>query len=302
VSLIESAIEKLRRGGEAGALPGVRAPRMVSVAATAAKAPPVAVAAKPTAEAEERAKRVKVDLRALRDAGYLPEEGLERRFADHYRQIKRPLIEKALAGNAEMRHIMISSALPGDGKTFTSINLALSIAREHDASVLLIDADAPKARVSEVFGLRGEPGLLEALADPSLDVESLIQGTNVRGLEILPAGKFVEHATELLASARMGELAARLGIRNSRRLVLFDSVPLLVSSEARVLMRICGQIVLVARVGATPRRALADAVSQVDRTKLQGLILNHAPVRQTGHYTYGYFGYGAAGEGPTDGG
>jgi protein-tyrosine kinase len=266
------------------------------VAVVATKLPAaVIVAAEP--EATQPPRRMTINLKALRDAGYLPEESLERRFADHYRQIKRPLIEKALAGDATMRLIMVSSALPGDGKTFTSINLALSMARERDYSVLLVDADAPKARVTEVFGLRGEPGLLDALADQSLDVLSLIQHTDVRGLEILPAGKFVENATELLASARMGQITARLGSRNPRRLVILDSAPLLVSSEARVLTRIAGQIVIVARAGATPRQAVIDALAQFDKSRLGGMVLNHATLRAEGSgYYYGYTGYGTGSE------
>ena len=99
------------------------------------------------------------------------------------------------------------------------------------------------------LAIRGEPGLLDALRDESLEVESLIEHTDIRGLEILPAGRFVENATELLASARMAQIAARIGARNPRRLVVFDSAPLLVSSEARVLLRIPGQVVLVVRAG-----------------------------------------------------
>jgi protein-tyrosine kinase len=294
VSLIESALAKLRRVGEADAGRGVLAPRSVNVAAGAPKRPAEVVA--PAPEDQEPSKRITIDLKALRDAGYLPEQGVERRFADHYRQIKRPLIEKALAGGADVRLIIVTSALPGDGKTFTSLNLALSVARERDASVLLVDADAPKERISEILGVRREPGLLDALADPSLDVESLVVGTDVRGLQILPAGRLVEGATELLASARMGQIVARLVARNPRRLVLFDSPPLLVSSEARALTRIPAQIVLVARAGVTPRRAVADALAQVDRNKLQGLIVNHTRVRPGESYYYGYFGYGAGGE------
>jgi protein-tyrosine kinase len=286
VSLIESALAKLRRAGETEAQP-----HGVHVAATAA----AAVAPAPEPPAAEPARHITIDLHALRESGYLPEEGLERRFADHYRLIKRPLVEKALAGGADMRLIIVTSALAGDGKTFTSLNLGLSMARERDASVLLVDADAPKRRISEVLGLRGERGLLDALADASLDVESLVLGTDIPGLRILPAGKFAEGATELLASARMGQIVARLAARSPRRIVLFDSAPLLVSSEARVLTRISAQIVLVARVGRTPYRAVADAVAQIDRGKVQGLILNHAPNRPGAHYYYyGYSGYGPA--------
>jgi protein-tyrosine kinase len=296
MSLIESALAKLRRAGESDGQVGMPTPPR-TLTAGVAKAPamalaPVAPLPSPPSEIREPAKRISIDLRALREAGYLPEEGLERRFADHYRQIKRPLIEKALSGSAETRLIMVCSALPGDGKTFTSINLAMSMARERDASVLLIDADAPRAHVSHVLGIRGELGLLDALADPSIDVESLILGTDVRGLEILPAGKFVENATELLASARMGQITLRLGARNPLRLVVFDSAPLLVSSEARALARVPGQIVVVARAGVTPLRALTDAVAQVDRNKLQGVILNHTAEAQGAGYYYGYSDYG----------
>ena len=281
MSLIESALDKLRRGD--GGADGHKPPARVVAATPAVR---VTVPIVPLLEEERR--RIAVDFSSLRAAGYLPEAGMERRFADHYRRIKRPLIEKALAGTSDMRLILISSALPGDGKTFTSFNLALSMARERDISVLLVDADGARARVSEALGLRKEPGLLDALADESLDVESLILGTDVRGLEILPAGRFIENSTELIASGRMSQIALRMTAHNPRRLVLFDSPPLLVSSEARVLTRIPGQIVLVVRAGVTPRRAIQDAVAQIDRQKLQGLVVNQA----RGVPGEGYYGYG----------
>jgi protein-tyrosine kinase len=285
VSLIESALEKLRRA-DAGPEGSKTAPRSAVLSPIAVHSPVT-----PLTHQEESLARFPIDTSALRNAGYLPEEGLERRFADHYRRLKRPLIEKALAGPADMRLILISSALPGDGKTFTSVNLALSMARERDVSVLLIDADGPRARISEVFGLRREKGLLDALADEALDVESLVRHTDVRGLGILPAGRFIENATELLASTRMHQLAVRLASHNPRRLIILDSAPLLVSSEARALTRVPGQIVLVVRAGVTPRRAIQDAVSQVDRQKLQGLVVNQARGLPGDDY-YGYAAYG----------
>jgi exopolysaccharide/PEP-CTERM locus tyrosine autokinase len=298
VSLIESALEKLRRVGERDGPTSVPTVRPVVPAPSAPKASVVVV---PPAPHHNR-KRITIDPRALRRAGYLPDEGLERRFADHYRQIKRPLIEKALAGPADMRVILVSSALPGDGKTFTSINLTLSMARERDVSVLLVDADAPRGHVSEVFGLRGERGLLDALSDESLDVEALIVETDVPGFEILPAGRFVENATELLASARMEQIAARISARSPRRIVILDSAPLLVSSEARVLLRIPGQVLLVVRAGKTPRQAIVDAAAYVERKRLQGVVLNQAPFRTAGGYYYGYPGYGEEAKPETESG
>lgn len=294
MSLIESTLAKLRRGGESDAHRDVPVPPRAVIPLAASKGPAVVVAASPVPEPEERAKRIAIDLRDLRASGYLPEEGLERRFSDHYREIKRPLIENALGGGSEMRLIVVTSALPGDGKTFTSISLALSMAHERDASVLLVDADLPRANVSRVFGLRNERGMTDALLDETLDVESLLIGTDVPGLDILPAGKYVENATELLASARMAQIAARMVNRNPRRLVLFDSSPLIGSSEARALVRLPGQMIIVVRAGVTPRHAIIDAVGMVDKHRLQGLVLNDAHLQRGAGYYYGYSTYGAA--------
>jgi protein-tyrosine kinase len=185
----------------------------------------------------------------------------------------------------------VSSALPGDGKTFTTINLALSLAREHDVSVLLVDADLPKGHISRALGLQNEQGLVDSLLDPTRDVESFIIGTDVPGLDILPAGRPAAGATELIASARMAEVARRLSTRNPRRLALFDTPPLLVSSEARALAQLPAQVILVARAGRTPRQALLDVIAQVDKKKLHSLVLNDAYVRGEDSY-YGYYGYG----------
>jgi protein-tyrosine kinase len=240
-------------------------------------------------------RRVLVEISALRAGGHLPEESKGRQFADHYRQIKRPLIEKALAGDGGQRRlIMVTSALPGDGKTFTSINLALSMARERDISILLVDADVPKPHVSEIFGLQNEPGLLDALAEDSVDIESLVVPTNLHGLSILPAGKPVEAATELLSSDRMRQIMTSLIAHDARRIVLLDSPPLLITTEGRVLVKMAGQIVLVVRAGSTPRQAIHDAISLFDEQQAGGLVLNGGQIGLTEAY-YGYGQYGIHG-------
>lgn len=292
MSLIESALEKLRReGGGPNAEAAVGASRAAAATATTSKAPAVVLPAR----REYKLKRISIDPESLRSAGYLPEVGLERRFADQYRQIKRPLIDRAFSGAAHLRLIGVTSPLPGDGKTFISINLALSMARERDMSVLLVDADTPRARISEILGIRNERGLVDALVDEALDVESLILQTDVRGLEILPAGKLVEGAPELIASARMDQIAARLGARDARQIIMFDSAPLLVSSEARALLRVPGQVVLVVRVDVTPRHAALEAAALIDKKKFQGVILNEASANWGGGY-YGYANYGESGD------
>lgn len=285
MSLIESALEKMRRSGYAverrGARPGLRPEH--------AGAPePQAVPAQLTAPK----RRMALDLEALRAAGYLPDPARDHVLADQYRQIKRPLIEKAMAdpGATQMRLLLVTSALQGDGKTFTSINLALSLARERDTSVLLIDADLRNPNTSRILGLQGELGLLDALRDETLDVGSLILHTSVPGLDVLPAGTAADHASELLASVRMSQVAAQI-CSNPRYIVLFDSAPMLLSADSPALARLVGQVVLVARAGKTQRQALLDAVGQLDRDKLSGIVLNDDKA-EPGRYHYGYGSYG----------
>jgi protein-tyrosine kinase len=292
VSLIESALDKLRRSGgsSSGITPRATGTRAF-VAATGLAPAAVTATSRPVAS-----KQIALDLAALRAAGYLPEASCERLFADQYRHIKRPLIEKAMSagGSADLRLLMVTSALPGDGKTFTSINLALSMARERDISVLLIDADVPKPNISRILGLEQEAGLLDALTDESIDVDSLILRTDVPGLDILPVGRPVDSAPELLASARMAQIARRFCARDPSCIALFDTPPMLLSSEARALQQILGQIVLVVRAGKTPQRGVLDALGEIDQGKLSGLILNDSWASPTSGY-YGYGSYGSEG-------
>ncbi len=236
-------------------------------------------------------KQISISSSKLRSAGYLPEEDQRQHFADYCERIKRPIIQKALSPGAteDLRLILLTSPLPGEGKTFTALNLALSMARERDISVLLVDADLSRADVSRVLGVQDEPGLVGALRHDKRDVEPLVVGTDVPGLEILPAGARVENVAELVASARMREVAARLTGSNPQRLVLFDSPPLLASSQARALAQIPGQIVVVVRAGRTPRQAILDAIAHVDEKKLQGLVINDAYSTSV----EGYYGYAA---------
>jgi protein-tyrosine kinase len=241
-------------------------------------------------------RQVIVEINALRAGGYLPEVSKGRQFADHFRQIKRALIEKALRNKpgpsaTDPRLIMVTSGLPGEGKTFTSINLALSFARERDLSILLVDADVAKPRVSETLGLREEPGLLHALLDETIEVESLVLPTNLGGFSILPAGKPVEGAEELLSSNRMRDVMRALISQNPRRIVLMDSPPLLITSEGRALIKAAGQFVLVVRAGQTPRHAIRDALSLFGDQQTVGLVLNDGrPGLTEGYYGYGQYG------------
>jgi len=286
MSLVEQAIARMRNQARAAA------PKKLD-AVSKPVAPPLIVDQVPD-PASRPAKRMTLNMEALRARGYLPEAARDQQFADHYRRIKRPLVEKAMsevAAIGEPRVIMVTSALPGDGKTFTSINLALSMALERDISVLLVDCDVAKRHVSDIVGMKEESGLLDALVDESVDVDSLVIQTNLSGLSILPAGRRVEAATEHLSSNRMRQIIANLCSRNPRRILLLDSPPLLITNEGRTLVKVAGQIVLVIRAGHTPRHAVQDAMGLFDARQTGGIILNQveaSPIE-------GYYGYGSYG-------
>jgi protein-tyrosine kinase len=285
MSLVERALKKLQESREAATPPAVQPP---STAAPRDAAPPLA----PGVD-RRPAKIVHVDREALRVAELLPPVAEERRLAHEYRQIKRPLIANAFGRGAPAlprgQLIMVASALPGDGKTFTSINLALSLAAEKDITVLLVDADVAKPHVSSMFGVANDKGLLDALRDEQIDIESVVLRTDVKGLEFLPAGRAPESATELLASGRMQTILEQLITRDPNRIVLFDSPPLLLTSESRVLCSFVGQAVLVISAGSTPQQAVFDAIAHIGEGKFVGLVLNQCSQGDHRDY-YGYYG------------
>ncbi len=232
---------------------------------------------------------------ALRAAGLLPPEEDASLLSRQYRKIKHPLVAQAIGRGVPRAPkgylIMIASAMAGEGKTFTALNLALSLAMEKDLKVLLVDADVAKPQLSHVLGLGESPGLLDALRDPHLDVESLIRPTDVPTLSFLPAGLGSEEATELLSSARMEQIAELLGRYDSRRLVVFDSPPLLQTTESSALTHVAGQIVVVVRAESTPQPVLLDALKTLEGHPAVSLVLNQSTRSVTSAYYY--YGYGS---------
>jgi protein-tyrosine kinase len=237
---------------------------------------------------------VKLDRELLQHAGMRPESLAEQYLTEQYRRIKRPILERinqmreARMPGAQL--CMVAGALPGDGKTFTAVNLAINLARERDVTVLLIDADVAKCHITRTLGLETQPGLLDALLDTSVDAESLIRPTDISGLGILPSGHPHGSASELLSSARMASIVTRLTERDATRILVFDTAPLLLSSESRAIVKLVRQIVMVVHAGVTPQAAVMEALEHLPSDKLTGLILNHSRSQALDH-SYGY-GYG----------
>ncbi|MBX5461122.1 MAG: AAA family ATPase [Steroidobacteraceae bacterium] len=291
MSLVEKALEKMR--GQAA--------RPMRLAASEAVYGQVALTGATRAAHGTPERIVVIDQDALRAAGLLPPAKQARQIAEEYRQIKRPLIANALGRGAtklQNAHvIMMASAMPAEGKTFTSINLAFSMASEKDVTVLLVDADVAKPHISRLLGLDKERGLLDALQDPTLDVESLVLPTDVPGLSVLPAGKWSENATELLASQRMQQIVAGISRFDANRIALFDSPPLLLTTESRALSQVVGQIVMVVCANKSPQKVVLDAISQLGEHRCVSLVLNQSVANPTSNYYYYGYGYGQAREG-----
>ncbi|MGD8808807.1 MAG: AAA family ATPase [Gammaproteobacteria bacterium] len=227
--------------------------------------------------------------------------GNNAQIADQYRMIKRSLLRSAVQDRDDPRAhsnlLMVASAFPGEGKTFSSVNLSLSIAKEKDWEVLLVDADCKNPTLSRLLGVDRSRGLIDMLNDPSIPLESVMLGTNIDGLSVLPLGSFDDHSAELLASSQMAEFCNRLSNPAHKRFVIFDSPPLLLTTESVILSGHVGQICIVVRANSTPQRAVVEAVEKLDQDKAIGLILNRADEIVEGRYgSYGgYGGYGSYG-------
>jgi protein-tyrosine kinase len=286
MSLIEKAIEKLQQAQGPG-----------RAAAGTAQGPfgKVVVAPRPPGTGRTPtppARIVEINEVALRSAGLLPPEHMAKRISREYQQIKRPLVANALArGGAVVPNgqlLMVTSAEPGEGKTFTSINLAFSLALERDVQVVLADGDFLKPHIGRILGVDKEKGLMDVLQDAGTDIESVTLPTNIRSLSILPAGSRAENTTELIASDRMRAVLASMIANVPNRIVLFDSPPMLHTNESRALTQLLGQIVVVVQAGVTPQRVLLDALSHIAEGRHVALILNQSVARSSTNYYYYY--------------
>ena len=238
-----------------------------------------------------------IDLAGLAAQGFLVPGRERTRVADEFRIIKRPLLENAFGRGASVvdhgNLIMVTSALPGEGKTYTATNLAMSIAMEMDKTVLLIDADVGRATLHELLKVPLGPGLIDLLVDPSLDVGEVMLRTNIPKLRLISMGRFHPHASELLASDSMRRLVTELETRYHDRIVILDAPPVLATSDPMVLSSIVGQVVFVVAAGSTPQRVVTDALSLIDVEKPVGMVLNKVrKPSNSGYYGYGSYGYG----------
>lgn len=235
-----------------------------------------------------------INLARLHRMGVVAPDAEKSQIAEEFRIIKRPLIANAFGqGAARVKNgnlIMVTSSLPGEGKSFCAINLAISMAMEMDRTVLLIDADVAKPRVPEYLGIHADKGLLDVLQDKDLKLSDVLIKTDIAKLTVLPAGRTYKRATELLASAAMTRLVEDIGNRYPDRIILFDSPPLLATSESSVLATHMGQIVMVVEAEKTSQEAVREALSHIQSCEVVGMLLNKTTPTPGADYYYGYYG------------
>lgn len=258
-------------------------------------------APEPVAEAvpapRRHSRRVEIDVERLGRLGMVTPLDPKSRVAEEFRVIKRPILRnvggKGAAPVADANLVMVTSALAGEGKSTTSVNLAMSIAMELDHTVLLVDADVSRPTVPSMLGISEERGLLDLLTDETLDVSDVLLRTNIEKLTVLPAGPAQSRATELLSSVAMCRLLKDLATRYSDRIIIFDSPPLLPSNESRALATLMGQIVVVVAAESTTHAALKQALATIETCPVKLLMLNKSRVSSgTGYGNYGSYGYG----------
>ena len=246
--------------------------------------------ARPARPASSITRTLMVDLDRLRQQSIITPGGERTPIAEGFRRIKRQILANVAnpKPGAPANLVLVTSALAGEGKTFCAINLAISIALEMDHTVLLVDADVAKPAVPQVLGVEAEKGLMDVLLDRRIDLADVLFKTDIHKLTILPAGTAHKHATELLASDAMRVLLQEMAARHHDRIIIFDSPPLLVASEAGILASRMGQIVMVVEAGKTSEAALKDALGRIDSSKVAGLLLNKGEGPGLGYYYGGY--------------
>jgi protein-tyrosine kinase len=237
-----------------------------------------------------------IDWARLAESGFVAPGDSNTQAVEEYRNIKRPLVSNAFGKGSEgitrANLILITSSLPSEGKTFTAINLALSIANERDKQVLLIDADVARPSVSRVLGIKSGPGLIDYLERDDISFSDITLSTSMPGLHIVPAGKLHKHSTELLSSNKMALLADELSSRYPDRVVIFDSPPLLAATQGEILAKLVGQVVLVIAAETTMQSVVMESVDKLASCDVVLALFNKSKRNTDGSY-YGYgYGYG----------
>lgn len=245
-----------------------------------------------------RSKSVSIDTARLVSRNLLGPQSKRNRMVEEFRLIKRRLLGRRwAAGERPGNTVIVTSALPEEGKTTIAVNLAMSIAAEEDLRVLLVDADFIKPNALRQLGVTADKGLIDVIQNPRLDISDVMLTTNIDKLSLIPSGQLHDRCTELLASARMRDIIAELASRYDDRILIFDSPPVLATTESVTLASHMGQIVFVVQAERTRRQIVASALELIGHRERVSIVLNRATPRlgstEFGSYYGAYSRYAA---------
>lgn len=249
----------------------------------------------PPGEPRELRAAAPIKMSNLYGLGMIVRETVDPEIIDQFRNIKRPLLQTAFGPLAEATAnvIMITSPLPGAGKTFVSVNLASVLTKERDRSVLLVDTDNARGSLTELLDAKDRPGIFDLLNDPRLTLNDVSVPTDAAGFTVIPMGTRTPESLELLGSARAKEVFRQLSSADRNRIVILDAPPLLASLDGPVIAALAGQILMVVEAGSTTRSSVIKGLEMLDRSRPIGLILN----KTSSNFDwsgYGGYRYGAA--------
>jgi protein-tyrosine kinase len=229
-----------------------------------------------------------VDAASLERAGMIDWSRTRSRISEEFRLVQRQIIRSAFGPGAEpgfSNLLLVTSARPGEGKSFISANLAGTVARQGDNHVLWIDADSKRSSVCYSLGLAQAPGLLDLAADSKLDPAPLIVKTPIDRLSILPVGRDRERSAELFSTKEMTRLIQSLGRRYADRLLILDAPPCLSTSDPAVLAQVVGQILFVVEADRTQREEIEASLDLIQACPTITMVLNKQ--QGSSRYTFG---------------
>ncbi len=240
------------------------------------------------------ARKIVLDRVHLAQMGIMMPWASTARIVEEYRTVKRNIIASwqssdSETGNYRPRVIMVTSARPREGKTFSSVNLALAFAADENLATVLIDADAMRRDCARVLSIPEEPGFTDLLAGKGALSDTLIQ-TDLQNLLVLPSGPSGAHVPELLHGPGPGALFDEIAKRYPNHVIILDTPPCLASTDPAALAPIAGQIVFVIEAEHTQREEIDAALSLISSCPRISLLLNLIPPGANEHFgSYSYY-------------
>lgn len=234
-----------------------------------------------------RSRRLQIDMNAAlenRCVAVLPDTS----EAEPYKLLRAQVLQRTQDRNCNT--VMVTSALPGEGKTLTAINLGLTFARHFNRTALLVDCDLRKPSIHRYLGLPGEKGLVDCLLDDA-NISDLIMWPGIEKFTVLSGGRSFGESAELLGSPRMKEVLADLKGRYPDRYVILDLPPILTGADALIFAPLVDAIVVVVQSGRTPAEDLRKALEHMPKEKVLGVVLNRQTASTKG---YPYAAYSTA--------